>query len=181
MPKIGEWFGGKKGKFKTKSTVNPMQEDLLAMISDALESGQGPLAGLFGAFNEEEFNKGVRDPALKNFEETILPMLQEKFIGNGQLGGSGQRDAFGKAGSDLQSKLAELLYGAQQQQKQNQVSGVQNVLGTKTFENIYKPPTSGAAAPLLGSAIDAVASAYTGGASSAAKGATELGKQATTT
>ena len=143
-PNKNEFLFGKKGKSKQLKTTNPMQDDLLQMISDALTSGEGPLADLFGGFNQEQFDKGVTDPALKNFQEKILPMLQEKFIAGGAVGGSGQRQGFEQAGTDLQSKLAELMYQAQQGQKQNQVQGVNSVLGKNTFENLYKPGTQGA-------------------------------------
>ncbi len=142
--KGSELLFGKKGKNKQLSLQTPEQQELTRLIIDGLKGGgEGPLKELFGAFNPAEFDKGVTQPALKNFKENILPSLQEKFIAGNQVGGSGMQNAQNKAGVDLQSKLAELMYGAQQGQKQNQLQGVNSALGVKPFENVYKPATQG--------------------------------------
>src|ERR1700761_6084707 len=119
MPKLGEILFGKKDKVKQAKTTNPMQDQLLALISEGLSKGEGALADIFGGFDEAAFNEGVTQPALKNFKENILPQLQEKFIANNQVLGTGFQNAQAKAGADLQSKLAQLMYNAQQDQKQN--------------------------------------------------------------
>ncbi len=114
------------------------QTALMKAITDALTSGSGPLADIFGKFDEGAFNKGVTEPALKNFQDKILPQLQQQFAGGGR--GSGQRNAELGAATDLQSQLASLMYGAQNQQNQNRISGVQNLTGQNTFENIVQQP-----------------------------------------
>lgn len=139
MPKFGEILFGKKDKTKQVKTLVPEQEELLTLIKQGLASGEGPLGELFGKFNEGQFNEGVTKPALKNFEENILPQISAKFSAGNAVQGSGFRRATLKAGTDLQSKLAELMYGAQQTQKQNQIQGLQTGLGTKAVENIYRP------------------------------------------
>lgn len=149
MPKLTELLFGRKGKTEQLPTMTPEQQELLKLIQQGITSGQGPLADLFGGFNEEQFNKGVRDPALKNFQENVLPQILEKFSGGGQAGGSGMQRGLLKAGTDLQSQLAQLMYNAQQQQKQNQIAGVNTVTGAKPFENLYKPATTGAFQSLL--------------------------------
>lgn len=187
MPKLNEVLFGKKGKVKKTTTLTPEQEQLMSLISEGVSKGTGPLADIFGAFNEEEFNKGISEPALKNFQEKILPMLQESFVAGG-VGGSGERNKIQMAGTDLQSKLAELMYGAQQQQKQNKASGVNTLLGRQAFENVYKPGTEGIAKPLIGAATDLAGNYLTGGlsglgkkpvnpGSSAVRGATNAGYQ----
>ncbi len=123
----------------TKATLKtPEQTQLMKLITNALTSGAGPLSDIFGGFNEGEFQKGVAQPAMKNFTENILPQLQEQYISRNQVGGSGQARAKLKAGTDLQSQLDQLRYGAQEQQKQNRISGVQNAVGQNTFENIVE-------------------------------------------
>jgi hypothetical protein len=144
MPKLNQFLFGKKGKNKQYKTQTPEQEQLMKLITDGLSGGDNALSGLFGQFNQGEFDKGVTQPALKNFQENILPSLQEKFIAGNQVGGSGMQRAQNKAGVDLQSKLAELMYQAQQGQKQNQLAGVNTALGNKAFENVYKPGSEGA-------------------------------------
>lgn len=143
MPKFSEFFAGKKGKVKQKSTLSPEQEDLMKLINEGLTAGEGPLADLFKGFDEAAFEKGITQPALKNFQENILPMLQEKFIAGGQVGGSGMMRAQNKAAVDLQSQLSGLMYNAQQDALKNKLAGVQASLGTRATENVYKPGSSG--------------------------------------
>jgi hypothetical protein len=126
-------------KTKTLSTLSPMQQELEALIRQGLTEGTGPFADIFGGFNQSEFEEGVSKPALKNFQENVLPALQEKFIAGGQVGGSGQERAFGKAGSDFAAHMAELLYNAKQQQKANKIQGVNTAYGKQTVENIAQP------------------------------------------
>src|ERR1700722_632628 len=140
MPK--GFLTGTKGKIKSASTLTPDQEELLGLIKEGITSGEGPLKDIFGEFNKEEFEKGVSEPALKNFQEKVLPGILEKFAGQGF--GSANVNAATKAGGDLQSKLAELMYGAQQNQKQNRISGLNTAIGRQGVENIYKPGTEGA-------------------------------------
>src|ERR1700733_8557559 len=140
----GLFGGGSKGKVKKLATKTKEQQQLLKLIQEGLATGEGPFADIFGEFNEEEFNKGVRDPALKNFKENILPVVQEKFIANNQTGGSAARRGQQRAGLEHQSALDQLMYQAQQQQKQNRIGGVNTALGTNTFENLYIPGSEGA-------------------------------------
>lgn len=144
MPKLNEALFGTKGKTKKLTTQTPEQEALLKLINEGLTSGEGPLKDIFGDFDPAAFEAGVSKPAIQQFQDEILPMLQEKFIAGNQVGGSGMQRAGAKAATDLQSKLAQLMYEAQNQQKQNKISGVNTALGTKSFENIYKPGTEGA-------------------------------------
>lgn len=143
MPKLSEILFGKKDKVQKVPTISPEQQEMLTLLQNAITKGEGPLAGAFGGFNEEEFNKGVRDPTIKNFQENVLPQLLNKFSG-GNAGGSSMQKALLKGGNDLQSQLAQLMYQAQQQGKQNQQQGVNTALQTKPFENIYKTGTTGA-------------------------------------
>jgi hypothetical protein len=144
MTSLKKFLFGTKDKIKKKTTITPEQEELKKLINEGLISGSGPLSDIFGSFNEKEFQEGVANPAMKHFRESILPQLQEKFVANGQSFGSGHQNAELKAGSDLQSQLSQLMYQAQQQQKQNKIAGVQTALAGKDFENIIKPGTSGA-------------------------------------
>lgn len=138
---ISGLFGGgskKKDKVKQISTLTPEQQNMMKLIDEAITKGTGPLADVFGEFNEEKFKKGVADPALKNFQENILPQIQEKFIAGNQVAGSGMRRGQIKGATDLQSELARLLYQAQEQQKQNKIAGINALQGTRGFENIYQ-------------------------------------------
>jgi hypothetical protein len=144
MPGFKEWLTGKKDKIKKAKTVTPEQEQIQALIKEGLENGTGPFADIFGAFNEQEFNKGITEPALKNFRENILPQLQEKFIAGNQVLGSGRQRAEAGAASDLQSQLAQLMYQAQLNKQGQRQQGLENLLGQRNFENIYQQGTTGA-------------------------------------
>lgn len=143
MASLKETILGTKGKLKTAKATSPLQDQLLELIRQGLESGEGPFAEMFGSFNEQSFNQGVRNPALKNLQEQTIPGILEKYGGGGMRGGSGMRNALTKAGVDLESQLAQLQYGAQQQQTQNRLQGLNLGLGTQQVQNFYKPGTEG--------------------------------------
>lgn len=144
MPKLKEFLFGKKDKVKKLPTLTPEQQELMELINQGLTSGEGPFKDIFGSFDQNAFNEGVSKPALKQFQESILPQLQEKFIAGNQVLGSGMRNAQLKAGTDLQDKLAQLMYQAQQDQQKNKLSGINTLLGTRGFENLYKQGNTGA-------------------------------------
>ncbi|MDE2106823.1 MAG: hypothetical protein KGL39_56935 [Patescibacteria group bacterium] len=144
MPKPSEFLFGSKDKIKKAGTLTPEQQELIALINEGLTKGTGAFGGLFGDFDQKGFEEGVTKPALQNFQENILPQIQEKFIAGNQVLGSGMRRGQLKAGTDLQTQLAQLLYNAKQEQQKNKLAGIQNVLGTKGIENIYKQGTTGA-------------------------------------
>lgn len=139
-----EFLLGKKDKIKKATTLTKDQEQLMQLISQGLTSGEGPFGSLFGDFDKSAFEEGVSKPALKSFQEDVLPQIQEKFIAGNQVLGSGMRRGQLKAGVDLQDKLAQLMYQAQQDQQKNKLTGIQTALGTRGFENIYKQGTTGA-------------------------------------
>lgn len=167
MPKLSEILGGKRAKVKQASLQTQEQQEFSKLLNEALTNGTGPLSELFGKFNEEDFNKGVRDPALKNFQETILPQIMEKYIGSNQVLGTGAQRGALKAGTDLQSQLAQLMYQAQQGQKENQLKGAGLLQGTKAFENLYRPKQTGAVEGFLQGAASAggkaLGKSFTGG------------------
>jgi len=158
---LGLFSGGgkkkeKEGKLQQLPLLSKSQQEMLALIKEGVVSGQGPFGELYGKFNPEAFDKGVSQPALKNFQENILPQLQEKFIGGNQLLGSGFRRGALKAGTDLQSELAKLMYQAQEGQKQNQLSGVNSLLGAREFENLYEKPQKSPTSSFLQGAAGAL-------------------------
>lgn len=135
---------GTKDKNEQLSTLTPEQQQLMSLINEGLTTGEGPFGELFGNFDPKAFEEGVSKPALKQFQEDILPTVQEKFISGNQSRGSGIQRGSLKAGVDLQDKLAQLMYTAQQDQSKNRLQGLQTMLSTKGFENLYKPGEQGA-------------------------------------
>lgn len=140
---INKFLFGQRSKTNQKTLLTPEQQQLTELINEGLTKGTGPFAELLGSFDEGAFEKGVSEPAMKQFQDKILPQIQEKFIAGNQVLGSGMRQGQLDAATDLQSKLAGLRYNAQQQQQQNRMGGLQTALGVKGFENVYKPGTEG--------------------------------------
>jgi hypothetical protein len=161
MAKLNEFLFGTKDKIKKAGTLTPEQEQLMKLITEGLTKGTGSFGDIFGKFNPEEFQKGVAEPAMKNFQENILPQIQEKFIAGNQVLGSGFRNAQLKAGKDLQSDLANLMYQAQGQQKQNKLAGIQTQMGTRGFENLYKQGKTGAVQSFLNATGEGIGKAGT--------------------
>lgn len=166
MPSLKDMLFGTKEKTKQVSTISKDQQDLLDLIKQGLTEGDGAFGDIFN-FNPEEFEEGVTNPALKNFQENILPMISEKFIAGNQQLGSGQRRAENKAGTDLQSQLSQLMYKAQQDAKQNKIQGINTSLNKNTFENVTKQGTTGVLPGLVQGAVSSGLDIATGGASSA--------------
>lgn len=133
---------GTKDKVKQLKTQSPEQEQLTKLIIDALQTGQGPFSDLFKEFDQNAFDEGVSKPALKNFEENVLPFLQEKFTAGGYQGTPMAAREIGKAGAGLQSTLANLLFQARQAHQQSSANSKLGLtgaaLGVKPFENIYQ-------------------------------------------
>ncbi len=158
--------GAKKPTNTALSTLTKEQQELISLINEGLTSGEGPFGDLFGNFSEDRFQKGVVNPALKNFQENILPQIQEKFIAGNQVLGSGMRNAQIRASTDLQDKLAQLMYQAQQQHQQNKLTGINQVLGRPSLENVYKQgnpgPVESAFAGALPSSFEMLAKTIAG-------------------
>lgn len=164
-----EFWTGSKGKVKTAKATSPLQDQLLELIRQGLETGEGPFADIFGKFDENAFNQGVRNPAVKNLKENTLPGILEKYVGGGQRGGSALRNSLTKAGTDLESQLAGLMYQGQQQQQQNKLQGLGLGLGTKQVDNLYQPGTEGALQGFVRGAAPGLAKAGGGLINSAVK------------
>lgn len=143
MPKFGELLFGKKEKVKQKSTKTKEQLELQSLIDEGLKKGTGPFADVLGEFDQEGFDKGVTEPALKQFKDKTLPMIQEKFSSGNAIQGSGARRTQANAAVDLQSRLAELMYNAQNKQKDNRLNTLNNQVNAQNVENIYKPSQKG--------------------------------------
>ncbi len=163
MPKFKEFLFGKKPKVKSAKTIDPMQEQLMELINQGLTTGDGPFGQLFGNFDKGAFDEGVSKPMMKQFQEETLPQLQEKFIAGNQVLGSGMRRGQMKAATDFQSKLAELMYGAQKDQQANKLAGINTLIGKQTKENMYDQGTTGAVQSFAQGAGQAVTKAAMAG------------------
>lgn len=152
MPKLSEILFGKKESTKQLPTMTPEQMEIFNLIKQGLQKGEGPYADIFGGFDEAKFNEQVAQPNIRQFQEQVLPALREKFAGGDQYWGSGRQRYESRAATDLQDRLAQLMYGARQQREQQRAGGLQNLTSQRMFENILKGRDPGALEGFLQSA-----------------------------
>ncbi len=160
MASLKDLIFGKKGKFKQVPTMTSEQQELLKQLLGGIGGSLGPafenlqslLSGEAGAYEA---------PAMRQFEEQIVPGIAERFTGMGA--GSQSSSAFGQqlgsAGAGLAENLAMQRAGLQQQglSQLSQLLGMG--MGARPFESTYTPGSSGlmgAVAPGLGMAAGSV-------------------------
>lgn len=108
---------------------------------------------------QSDIYKNFEQPYMQQFEQQTVPGLAEKFAGfGGGMGGgmssSGFGQALGAAGSNLQTNLAQMKSGMQQNAigsllgQYNQMSGMG--LGAQPFSYQQQQGSQGFAAPFLG-------------------------------
>lgn len=100
-------------------TQNPMYADLFKQI-------QGQMSPYGSPQFEQQFQQGFVNPAMKSYEQEVLPQLRSQFYSPTASYGAGLNQAINKSAENLQSGLGELRakYGMSQQQ-----SGIANALG----------------------------------------------------
>lgn len=169
--RLGRFFTGTPEKRENVSTLRPEQEGL---YGQAVNAGLGPGAG--GAFgdvadyyrsnlsdNPADFN-AFAAPALRQYNQDIIPGISEQFagMGAGGLSSSGFRNAQIQGATDLSERLAALRAGL----RQSSAQGLQNIgeVGLRPYSQnmVTQQGTPGflsSAAPAIGN----VAAAAIGG------------------
>ncbi len=144
-----------KGSNQQLATQTPEQKEMDRMIAEFVKTGEGPLKDYFPKFNKDEFQQGVANPAIKKYQDDILPQLLEKYNAGNQALGSGQMRAEIRGQTDLQSKLDELMYGAKSQSDRDRANAVMQLIGIhqgkNSTENLYTQP--GQKAPSTASGV----------------------------
>jgi len=116
---------------------------------------------LMSMFNDPEFFQSFEAPLQRQFQEQTVPELANRFASmgsGGALGSTAFRNQLGREGSNLETNIAALrggmqqqaipqLLGYSQQPFSNYMSLLQNAL-TPT-KNVYQPPSSGLFGGLL--------------------------------
>lgn len=144
MSSFGNFFLGKPEKTQQFSTLNQGQGDLLSQLLSML-SGSLPQAFqnqndiLSG--NPEAF-KSFEAPAMRQFNEEILPSLAEGFGGLGAGSSSGAQQTFARAGERLSENLQAQRSGLQQNAMQNLMGFLGQGL-QPTQQTAIRPATSG--------------------------------------
>lgn len=97
----------------------------------------------------EEAIESYSAPAMRSFEESILPTIAERFTGMGAQKSSAFGQQLGKAGASLAENLAAQR-ASMQKNALSQLQGLLSGAMTPSFENVFRPGTKG----LLGSGAE---------------------------
>ncbi|CAB4133776.1 hypothetical protein UFOVP264_16 [uncultured Caudovirales phage] len=174
--KIVEPFAfGTPSKIRQISNLRPDQEALSNQLVQAGQSeGAGGAFGTAADYYRNLLSDNPADmqtfsaPAMRQFNQEIIPGISEQFagMGAGGLSSSGFRNSANQAGVDLAERLGQIRANLRQQGAQ----GLQNIgqLGLQNFQQNYEQPgTEGflsAIAPVLGGVIGTAVGGPIGGA-----------------
>lgn len=139
MPKLSEMLWGKKDKVKKFDVLNQGQTDMLNQLLQGLMGQGGQFGEMFGEFDPTQttnmWEQGVAAPAMRNFQQRVIPSIMQSFADQGAS--SGLSNSLATAGRDMEenlnSQLAQYLWQAQMQHQQNRMQGLGLGLGTKQF------------------------------------------------
>lgn len=167
---ISSMLFGKKGKMEQLPTMTPEQQQLLSQLLQGLGGPMGMgLENIMGILSgDPEALEAFQAPAMRQFEEQIVPGIAERFTGMG--GGAQQSSAFqqalGGAGASLAERLSAQKAGLQSG-AMGQLSQLLGLgMGAKPFGYQYTPGSQGffgAMAPGMGGGIGMGLSSLLGG------------------
>ena len=124
---------------------SPEQQQFINQLLGVLGGSQQPTGLLGQLLNTEGFEK----PAMRQFQEEIVPGLAERFSGAGAQKSSAFQQALGASAADLEERLASL--------RQGQLSSVfQSILGqalTPQFNQYFQPSGPSAFSQGLGALL----------------------------
>lgn len=154
-----DFIFGKKGKAKELPLYSPEQSQAMGQL---LQLGQRQLPGI------EEFLGSLIQPgsaedrysapAMREFFESIIPGIAERFTGQGAQMSSAFGQQLGGAGAGLAERLAQFSQQADLQQNQQGLQAISQLLNLmqgglgRQMEQLYKPGSAG----LLGGLAPAI-------------------------
>ena len=135
MASFWEMMFGGKDKAKRFQQYTPEQMQGLQELSQGLFSGEGAFGDIYGQFNPEQygdmFNRGVREPAMRQWEQQIMPSIMQGHADQGNS--SAMNNALAFAGSNLTSDLgaqeANFMNNWMMQNQQNRMQGINQLSG----------------------------------------------------
>jgi hypothetical protein len=137
--------GGEEPGVKTAPTVNPEQQKYMSML---LGQGGNMLQNPYAGFEP------IRQQAMNQFQQNIVPSLAERFtsMGGGRLSSPAFASQLGQAGSGLEQALAAMQSQYGQQNQHNAMSML--ALGlSPSFENFYSQGDPGVGRTMLGNTM----------------------------
>jgi hypothetical protein len=175
---LGNFFTGTPAKRENVSTLRPEQEGLYQQLENAaMQKGAGGAFGTTADYyrnllsDDSEDYKAFSAPALRQYNEEIVPGISEQFagMGSGGLSSSGFRNAQVQGATDLAERLGSIRANLRQAGAQ----GLQNIgtLGLQNYsQNMVTDPGTEGFLSQMGPAIGTVAGAAFGGPAGAAAG-----------
>jgi hypothetical protein len=156
------FFSGRKERYQQVPTMTGQQQDFLSQLLGGLGAG-----GLGGQGYEQSIQKllqilngspeafaAYEAPMKRQFQEETMPNILERFSGSGARSSSGLQQTLAGAGEKLSENLASQRANLQQnaisQLLGNFLKQSQLGLGTKSFENVFRPGQQSGLERLLG-------------------------------
>ena len=136
-------WGNKAGENEQVSNFTPEQQSALQQALKGFQGGGGIESALkyyqdLLSNNPDAF-KAFEAPAMRQFNEQIIPDIAERFSGHGASGqssGAFQR-ALGQAGASLSEQLQAMRAGLQGKAAGGLTDILRSLLGTNSFQNQY--------------------------------------------
>lgn len=155
MSSLSNFFLGQPGRIEAVPTGTQQQQDLISQLLGGLtgqQFGGGPLgAGLQNIFGllsgAPEALEAFQAPALRQFQERIIPGIAEQFSGAGTGDSSAFGQQLGAAGAGLAERLSAQR-GGLQQQALSQLQGLLGLAQRPQFEPTAIPGSRGLLQPL---------------------------------
>lgn len=126
------------------------------------DEASGAISGLLKGYDEDMFQKGVVDPAMRQYENQVLPSLQQRFTDANAGSSSALNQALSQSAQDLSSSLAGKRIDLQNSMAQQQLGGLgtlNNLIGQRTFDPIVQGPQGGMLKDIL-SALGSLGAGY---------------------
>lgn len=138
---------GSSGGMEQASLLNQGQQDLQGQLLGGLGGPMGQGMDWLGQLlsQDPEAMAQFEAPMMRQFEQSTVPMIAERFAGMGSHGAqnsSAMQQTMGQAGRELSESLGAL----RGQLGMGAMSQLQGLLGqgmAPSFENVYMQPTQG--------------------------------------
>jgi len=156
-----------------------MLGDNKGQASDTIQSllQGGDFGGGMGSGFEDQFQQGVVDPAMRTYEQDILPSIQQRFTDTNAGSSSALNQALVRSSEDLSSVLGSQRIGYQQGQEQlrqgqqglrqqaqmGALGQIMQLMNARKNQPIVQGPKTGLVQDITGGAMQLGAGALSGG------------------
>lgn len=157
---MGKTLMGGTERGENVGLLTPQQQKFLSLIGSpgvaggAQQAYQQFLQPVTPESYQDVFQQSVVDPAMMNFEQSVLPAIQQSFGDVNAGSSSALNQALGQSAQDLTTALGQQYGQFYQQGQANQLNALQQLqglAGQRTFEPQFTQ-TQGILGPLIGMA-----------------------------